>query len=95
MELVFDGIDPVGIVELNGHVLGHTANMHRSYRFDVREVLREWRHMLLADPGLPPTLLPDEWSGERARRRLLDLYAAWSRPAQTWWWTREDEASET
>jgi beta-mannosidase len=40
VDLVFDGIDTVGTVELNGHVLGHTANMHRGYRFDVREVLR-------------------------------------------------------
>ncbi|MFI6742883.1 glycoside hydrolase family 2 protein [Nonomuraea sp. NPDC050451] len=46
VELVFDGIDTVGIVELNGHVLGHTANMHRSYRFDVREVLHEGRNDL-------------------------------------------------
>src|SRR6266436_6530752 len=28
-ELAFDGIDTVGTVELNGHVLGHTANMFR------------------------------------------------------------------
>src|SRR3954451_2008473 len=41
VDLVFDGIDTVGTVELNGRVLGHTANMHRGYRFDVREVLRE------------------------------------------------------
>jgi beta-mannosidase len=41
VDLVFDGIDTVGTVELNGSVLGHTANMHRGYRFDVRDVLRE------------------------------------------------------
>lgn len=58
-------------------------------------MVHEWRHLLLADPGLPPTLLPDEWSGERARRRFLDLHATWSRSAQTWWWAREDEESET
>jgi beta-mannosidase len=46
VELVFDGIDTVGTVELNGRVLGDTANMHRSYRFDVREVLREGRNDL-------------------------------------------------
>ncbi|HUQ61151.1 glycoside hydrolase family 2 protein [Lentzea sp.] len=38
-DLVFDGLDTVAAIELNGHVLGHTANMHRSHRFDVREFL--------------------------------------------------------
>ncbi len=40
-DLVFDGLDTVATVELNGHVLGHTANMHRGYRFDVREFLAD------------------------------------------------------
>ncbi|NKE60290.1 glycoside hydrolase family 2 protein [Lentzea sp. PSKA42] len=39
VDLVFDGLDTIATVELNGHVLGHTANMHRSYRFDVRQFL--------------------------------------------------------
>ncbi|SMC92087.1 glycoside hydrolase family 2 protein [Lentzea albidocapillata] len=38
-DLVFDGLDTVATVELNGHVAGQTANMHRGYRFDVREFL--------------------------------------------------------
>jgi beta-mannosidase len=41
VELVFDGIDTVATVELNGEVLGHTANMHRGYRFDVGGSLRD------------------------------------------------------
>jgi beta-mannosidase len=40
VDLVFDGIDTVSTVELNGTVLGQTANMHRRYRFDIRETLR-------------------------------------------------------
>jgi beta-mannosidase len=39
-DLAFDGLDTVATIELNGHVLGATANMHRSYRFDAREALR-------------------------------------------------------
>ncbi|MFD1146628.1 glycoside hydrolase family 2 protein [Saccharothrix hoggarensis] len=39
VELAFDGLDTVATVELNGHVLGSTANMFRSYRFDVRDHL--------------------------------------------------------
>jgi phenylacetic acid degradation operon negative regulatory protein len=51
----------------------------------------EWRRLLLADPGLPPTLLPPDWSGEHARRLFLDRHAAWNRPAHTWWRASETE----
>ena len=37
VDLVFEGIDTIGTVALEGQELGRTANMHRSYRFDVRE----------------------------------------------------------
>jgi beta-mannosidase len=40
VDLVFDGLDTVAAIELNGTPLGSTKNMHRGYRFDVREVLR-------------------------------------------------------
>lgn len=40
-DLVFDGLDTVAEVRLNGAVLGSTANMHRSYRFDVSALLVE------------------------------------------------------
>ncbi|RKN41263.1 glycoside hydrolase family 2 protein [Streptomyces hoynatensis] len=39
VDLAFDGLDTVATVELAGRVLGSTANMHRSYRFDVRDLL--------------------------------------------------------
>jgi beta-mannosidase len=38
-ELVFHGLDTIAHIELNGTALGETANMHRTYRFDVRELL--------------------------------------------------------
>jgi beta-mannosidase len=40
VDLVFAGLDTVADLELNGVPLGSTANMHRSYRFDVRDGLR-------------------------------------------------------
>ncbi|MCX5555736.1 PaaX family transcriptional regulator C-terminal domain-containing protein [Streptomyces sp. NBC_00038] len=49
----------------------------------------QWRRLLLADPGLPPTLLPPDWSGERARRLLLDRRANWREIGRTWWEQRE------
>jgi beta-mannosidase len=47
VDLAFDGLDTVATVELNGHELGRTANMHRSYRFDVRAALREGANQLV------------------------------------------------
>ncbi|NUP24393.1 MAG: glycoside hydrolase family 2 protein [Streptomyces sp.] len=41
VDLVFDGIDTVATVRLNGTLLGRTANMHRGYRFEVGETLRD------------------------------------------------------
>ncbi|MFJ1809450.1 MULTISPECIES: glycoside hydrolase family 2 protein [unclassified Streptomyces] len=34
-DLVFDGLDTVAEITLNGQLLGRVRNMHRSYRFDV------------------------------------------------------------
>ncbi|HET6534046.1 MAG TPA: glycoside hydrolase family 2 protein [Actinoplanes sp.] len=39
-DLVCAGLDTVARVILNGTEIGRTANMHRGYRFDVRDVLR-------------------------------------------------------
>ena len=38
-DLVFEGLDTVATIEFGGRRLGSTANMHRSYRFDVRSLL--------------------------------------------------------
>ncbi len=35
VDLVFDGLDTVAAIELDGAELGRTRNMHRTYRFDV------------------------------------------------------------
>ncbi|MEQ4717970.1 glycoside hydrolase family 2 protein [Nonomuraea sp. B19D2] len=45
-DLVFEGLDTIATVILNGIEVGTTANMHRSYRFPVRELLREGRNRL-------------------------------------------------
>ena len=46
LDLVFEGLDTVAEVTLNGSLLGKTANMHRTYRFDVRPALVEGRNKL-------------------------------------------------
>lgn len=44
VELVFERIDTVATVSLNGVVLGRTANMHHPHRWDVRSLLRSPGH---------------------------------------------------
>lgn len=39
--LRFEGIDTIGDLFLNGTFLGHVENMHRTWEFPVRELLRE------------------------------------------------------
>lgn len=40
-DLVFDGLDTVATIRLNGEVVGGVANQHRSYRYDVAALLRD------------------------------------------------------
>ncbi|GAA4199655.1 glycoside hydrolase family 2 protein [Microbispora amethystogenes] len=47
VDLVFDGVDTVATVHLNGRLLGHTANMHRGYRFDVGAILQDGANELV------------------------------------------------
>lgn len=44
--LVFDGVDTVASVWLNGRALGQTDNMFRSYAFSVKQLLKEADNML-------------------------------------------------
>ncbi len=41
IDLVFEGLDTVAEIELDGVVVGSTRNMHRSYRFDVTGLLAD------------------------------------------------------
>jgi beta-mannosidase len=40
VDLVCAGLDTVARIEVNGHEVGRTANMHRGYRFPIGTVLR-------------------------------------------------------
>ncbi|HEY0239796.1 MAG TPA: glycoside hydrolase family 2 protein [Friedmanniella sp.] len=45
-DLVAEGLDTVAAVELNGQLLGRTANQHRSHTFDVSTLLRDGENRL-------------------------------------------------
>jgi len=69
VDLVFDGLDTVATVRLNRREVGHTANMHRSYRFDVREALNAGDNLLEVDfaSALTYALEREERLGDRPR----------------------------
>ncbi|MBM7787627.1 glycoside hydrolase family 2 protein [Tenggerimyces flavus] len=46
VDLVCDGLDTIATIVLNGVEVGRTFNMHRSYRFAVKEHLREGKNDL-------------------------------------------------
>lgn len=48
-ELLFEGLDTVADIRLNGQAIGSARNMHRSYRFNVAPHLREGRNRLEVD----------------------------------------------
>ncbi|MDN4479897.1 glycosyl hydrolase 2 galactose-binding domain-containing protein [Demequina muriae] len=49
VDLVFDGLDTVATVRLNDTEIARTKNMHRSYRFDVRELVTGGANRLTVD----------------------------------------------
>jgi len=56
---------------------------------ELAHLVYQWRRLLLADPGLPPSLLPPRWSGEQARQLVLDRHRHWQRMARMWWEERD------
>ncbi len=49
VELVFDGLDTVCEIALNGERLGAARNMHRTHRFDVTALVRDGHNELVVD----------------------------------------------
>ncbi|ROP64154.1 glycoside hydrolase family 2 protein [Curtobacterium sp. PhB115] len=52
-DLVADGLDTLATIELNGIVVGATANQHRSYRFPVGHLLRPGTNELVVTFDAP------------------------------------------
>lgn len=45
-ELVFEGVDTVASIFLNGTSLGEVANQHRSYRFELQQLLKPGKNQI-------------------------------------------------
>jgi beta-mannosidase len=76
VELVCAGLDTVATVTVNGVEVGRTRNMHRGYRFDVREVLRDGANDLCVTFGSAYAY------AERLRAQLGDRPGAYPEPYQ-------------
>jgi beta-mannosidase len=74
IDLVCEGLDTVARVELNGRVIGATANMHRRYRFDIGPALRE------GDNELSITFTPAHDYAEGLVRELGERPSAYTEP---------------
>ncbi|MDA2814447.1 hypothetical protein O4J56_27630 [Nocardiopsis sp. RSe5-2] len=59
---------------------GREADAPSAFADHLRAV-DAWRRMPFLDPGLPPEVLPAEWSGVRAGRVFADLHALLREPA--------------
>ncbi len=46
LELVFDGLDTVAAVQLNGRIVGEAQNMHHAHRMDARTALQKGKNQL-------------------------------------------------
>jgi phenylacetic acid degradation operon negative regulatory protein len=50
-------------------------------------LIQEWQQLPFIDPGLPTELLPTDWRGRRAAKRLEDLRDRWAVEAHKYWRT--------
>ena len=67
VDLVFDGLDTIATLALNGLPLGEANNMHRCWRFDAKPLLQPGRNELLVEFAAPVTY------AEATRRRDYHL----------------------
>ncbi|GHC75500.1 beta-mannosidase [Nocardiopsis terrae] len=78
VDLVCEGLDTVATVRVGGREAGRTANMHRSYRFDVTDALAAGE----ADPSLEVEFASPYRYAEANRERMGALPAAYDEPYQ-------------
>lgn len=74
VDLVCAGLDTIAVLTLNGVEIGRSANMHRTYRFDVTGVLRPGANDLRVEFTAPYAY------AEAQRERLGALPGAYAEP---------------
>ena len=64
--LRFEGIDTLGEVSLNGVPLGRVENMHRTYEFEVRHLLRQGENALRVRIFSPTRYIREHYDPQKA-----------------------------
>lgn len=64
--LHFEGIDTIGDIYLNGAHLGHTENMHRTYVYQVSNLLRKGKNKLRVELHSPTRWIKEQYERNRA-----------------------------
>ncbi|MED6285632.1 hypothetical protein CHARACLAT_031129, partial [Characodon lateralis] len=59
--LIFDGVDTVASISLNGIILGKTDNMFRRYDFSVRDLLNDGENVLEVSFFSPILYASKQW----------------------------------
>lgn len=72
VELVFEGVDTLGSISLNDHLIGRTENMFTEYRFEVKEFLQPENNLLIVN-----FLNPMDYIAEK---RKLHSFPEWNDP---------------
>ncbi|MFS2279267.1 glycoside hydrolase family 2 protein [Microbacterium sp. OR21] len=86
-DLVFEGLDTVATVTLNGRVILEAANQHRTYRVDVREHLIEGENSLVVAFRSPVRYANEKSMEYGARPRPYPLpYEAIRKSAASFGW---------
>jgi beta-mannosidase len=86
-DLVFEGLDTVTTILLNGSEIGATANQHRSYRFDVRDALVDGENELVVRFRSPVKYANEQSVALGARQRPYPLpYDAIRKSACSFGW---------
>lgn len=62
VELLFEGIDTIGEVFLNGHKLGNPCNMYREWRYEVKELLKKEDNCLEVILYSPVNYIKEEYA---------------------------------
>ncbi|QDB79833.1 glycoside hydrolase family 2 protein [Georgenia wutianyii] len=66
VDLVFEGLDTLATITLDGAVIGRTANMHRSHRFDLTDRLTGCHELVVTfAPALAFATAEEDRLGER------------------------------
>ncbi|WP_347978310.1 glycoside hydrolase family 2 protein [Microbacterium sp. ProA8] len=86
-DLVFEGLDTVTTILLNGREVGSTANQHRSYRLDVRDALVAGENELVVRFRSPVKYANEQSVALGARQRPYPLpYDAIRKSACSFGW---------